>query len=73
MTKNKSKIRRFNAAAKELFCNGLYRQKIIPNKKKTLKLKRNKADIKEYQPYFFGYFYFLTECPSGNCHFMSRQ
>lgn len=34
-----------------LFHNGLFKQKIIPNKKKTEKLKRKKVDIREYQPF----------------------
>ena len=34
-----------------LFHNGLFKQKIIPNKKKAEKLKRKKVDIREYQPF----------------------
>ena len=36
----------------ELFHNGLYRQKIIPDKKKAEKRKRKKVDMREYQPFF---------------------
>lgn len=35
----------------ELFHNGLYRQKIIPDKKKAEKRKRKKVDMREYQPF----------------------
>ena len=38
----------------ELFHNGLYRQKIIPDKKKAEKRKRKKVDMREYQPFFVG-------------------
>ena len=34
-----------------LYHNGLFKQKIIPNKKKAEKLKRRKVDIREYQPF----------------------
>lgn len=34
-----------------LYHNGLFKQKIIPNKKKAEKLKRKKVDIREYQPF----------------------
>ena len=34
-----------------LYHNGLFKQKVIPNKKKAEKLKRKKVDIKEYQPF----------------------
>ena len=52
MKRNKNKrIKQFNAAAYELFHNGLYKPKIIPNKKKAEQLKRKKVDIKEYQPF----------------------
>ena len=51
MKRNKNKrIKQFNAAAYELFHNGLYKPKIIPNKKKAEQLKRKKVDIKNYQP-----------------------
>ena len=40
-----------------LFHNGLFKQKIIPNKKKAEKLKRKKVDIREYQPFLFSLFY----------------
>ena len=36
-----------------LYHNGLFKQKIIPNKKKAEKLKRKKVDIREYQPFSF--------------------
>lgn len=36
-----------------LFHNGLFKQKVIPNKKKAEKLKRKKVDIREYQPFLF--------------------
>lgn len=53
--KIKRKVRKtvkpFDIGAYELFRNGLYRQKIIPNKKKAAKLKRKKVDIREYQPF----------------------
>lgn len=51
MKKNKQ-IRRFDVAAYELFNNGLFRQKVIPNKKKAEKLKRKKVDLREYRPFF---------------------
>jgi hypothetical protein len=51
--KTSKKKKLYNAAAYELFHNGLYRPKIIPNKKKALKLKRKKVDIREYQPFLF--------------------
>lgn len=51
MKRNKNKrIKQFNVAAYELFHNGLYKPKIIPNKKKAEQLKRKKVDIKKYQP-----------------------
>lgn len=51
-TKNRlPSLRSFNAGAYELFHNGLYRQKVIPDKKKAAKLKRKKVDIREYQPF----------------------
>jgi len=34
-----------------LYHNGLFKQKIIPNKKKAEKLKRKKVDIREHQPF----------------------
>lgn len=46
----------FDIGAYELFNNGLYRHKVIPNKKKAEKLKRKKVDIKEYLPFLFGLF-----------------
>ncbi len=39
-----------------LFHNRLFKQKIIPNKKKAEKLKRKKVDIREYQPFLFFYY-----------------
>jgi len=36
-----------------LYHNGLYKQKIIPNKKKAEKLKRKKVDIRDYLPFLF--------------------
>ena len=36
-----------------LFNHGLYRPKIIPNKKKAQQLKRKKVDIRQYQPFYF--------------------
>ena len=51
--KTRKTIKPFDVGAYELFHNGLYRQKVIPNKKKAAKLKRNKVDIREYQHYFF--------------------
>ncbi len=41
----------FDIGAYELHNNGLYRHKVIPNKKKQESLKRKKVDIKEYQPF----------------------
>lgn len=41
----------FDIGAYELFNNGLYRPKVIPNKKKADKLKRKKVDMREYQPF----------------------
>lgn len=55
MMKKKKAARRikpFDAGAYELFNNGLYRHKAIPDKKKAEKLKRKKVDIREYQPFF---------------------
>ena len=46
------RIKPFDAGAYELFNNGLYRHKAIPDKKKAEKLKRKKVDIREYQPFF---------------------
>ena len=40
-----------------LFHNGLFKQKIIPNKKHAEKLKRKKVDIREHQPFLFSLFY----------------
>ena len=54
MMKKKKAARRikpFDAGAYELFNNGLYRHKAIPDKKKAEKLKRKKVDIREYQPF----------------------
>ena len=45
------RIKPFDAGAYELFNNGLYRHKAIPDKKKEEKLKRKKVDIREYQPF----------------------
>lgn len=49
--KKKKRFKPFDIGAYELFHNGLYKQKIIPNKKKTLQLKRKKVDIRDYQPF----------------------
>lgn len=49
--KNVKILKPFNIGAYELHNNGLYRQKIIPDKKKNEKLKRKKVDIREYQPF----------------------
>ena len=54
----------FDIGAYELHNNGLYKHKVIPNKKKALSLKRKKVDIREYQPFLlithnFNYFYYL--------------
>ena len=54
MMKKKKAARRikpFDVGAYELFNNGLYRHKAIPDKKKAEKLKRKKVDIREYQPF----------------------
>lgn len=45
----------FDIGAYELFNNGLYRLKVIPNKKKAEKLKRKKVDIREYLPFLIRY------------------
>lgn len=55
--KNVKILKPFNIGAYELHNNGLYRQKIIPDKKKNEKLKRKKVDIREYQPLFFNILY----------------
>lgn len=49
----------FDVGAYELFNNGLYRAKVIPNKKKAEKLKRKKVDIREYQPFNFIYLHYF--------------
>ena len=49
--KKHQSIKSFDVAAYELHNNGLYRHKIIPNKKKASELKRKKVDIREYQPF----------------------
>ena len=51
--KKKKRFKPFDIGAYELFHNGLYKQKIIPNKKKTLQLKRKKVDIRDYQPFLY--------------------
>lgn len=51
--KTARRIKPFDAGAYELFNNGLYRHKAIPDKKKAEKLKRKKVDIREYQPFLF--------------------
>lgn len=50
--KNK-KQKKFSAVAYDLFHNKLYKLKVIPNKKKASILKRQKVDIKNYQPFLF--------------------
>ena len=50
--KKKAQNKPFDVGAYELHNNGLYRHKVIPNKKKALSLKRKKVDIREYQPFF---------------------
>ncbi len=42
----------FDIGAYELFNNGLYKPKVIPNKKKAEKLKRKKVDMRDYQLFF---------------------
>lgn len=49
--KKHQSLKPFDVAAYELHNNGLYRHKVIPNKKKALSLKRKKVDIREYQPF----------------------
>ena len=53
--KNKKQKRFINGEERalrfNLYHNGLFKQKIIPNKKKALSLKRKKVDIREYQPF----------------------
>ena len=53
--KNKKQKRFINGEERalrfNLYHNGLFKQKIIPNKKKAETLKRKKVDIREYQPF----------------------
>ena len=51
--KKKIQNRPFDVGAYELHNNGLYKHKVIPNKKKALSLKRKKVDVREYQPFYF--------------------
>ena len=51
--KKKVQNKPFDIGAYELHNNGLYKHKVIPNKKKALSLKRKKVDIREYQPFYF--------------------
>ncbi len=51
--KKHQSLKAFDIASYELHNNGLYRHKIIPNKKKSLILKRKKVDIRDYQPFLF--------------------
>ncbi len=53
--KKKKRFKPFDVGAYELFHNGLYKQKVIPNKKKALQLKRKKVDIRDYQPFLLSY------------------
>ena len=46
-------LKAFDIGAYELHNNGLYRPKVIPNKKKASILKRKKVDIRDYQPFLF--------------------
>ncbi len=46
-------LKAFDIGAYELHNNGLYRLKVIPNKKKASILKRKKVDIRDYQPFLF--------------------
>jgi hypothetical protein len=48
--KKHQSLKPFDVGAYELHNNGLYRHKVIPNKKKQEILKRKKVDIREYQP-----------------------
>ena len=50
--KKHQSLKPFDVGAYELHNNGLYRHKIIPNKKKSLILNRKKVDIRDYQPFF---------------------
>ena len=50
--KKHQSLKPFDVGAYELHNNGLYRHKIIPNKKKEASLKRKKVDIRDYQPFF---------------------
>ena len=49
--KKKAQNKPFDVGAYELHNNGLYKHKVIPNKKKQESLKRKKVDIREYQPF----------------------
>lgn len=53
--KNKKQKRFINGEERalrfNLYHSGLFKQKIIPNKKKAETLKRRKVDIREYQPF----------------------
>ena len=49
--KKHQSIKPFDVGAYELRNNGLYRHKVILNKKKQEILKRKKVDIREYQPF----------------------
>ena len=50
--KKHQSLKAFDIASYERHNNGLYRHKIIPNKKKSFILKRKKVDIRDYQPFF---------------------
>ena len=49
--KKQAQNKPFDVGAYELHNNGLYKHKVIPNKKKQESLKRKKVDIREYQPF----------------------
>ncbi|MBR5598402.1 MAG: hypothetical protein IKW39_00010 [Alphaproteobacteria bacterium] len=49
--KKHQSLKPFDVGAYELHNNGLYKHKVIPNKKKQESLKRKKVDIREYQPF----------------------
>ena len=55
--KKKAQNKPFDVGAYELHNNGLYKHKVIPNKKKQESLKRKKVDIREYQPFLMRLFY----------------
>ena len=55
--KKKAPNKPFDVGAYELHNNGLYKHKVIPNKKKQESLKRKKVDIREYQPFLMRLFY----------------